>query len=97
MSEEDLQYWQDVLEGAREADPASGMDIEDLALALIEEVRSARRECSRLLKVSLAEIADKHEARRLAYRLWEGDVSRSSEMCGPEIDEMYILYPWLKE
>jgi hypothetical protein len=43
MDESDLHYWQEVLEETREPDFRSDdMDIEDLALSLIEEVRDAR-------------------------------------------------------
>lgn len=43
MTEEDLKYWREVLEGEREADPANGVDAEDLALMLIDAVVEARQ------------------------------------------------------
>lgn len=47
MTNEDLDYWQGVLEGTRELDPAGGCDIEELAELLIEDLRAARKTLDR--------------------------------------------------
>ena len=44
FTDEDLDYWEGVLNGDIDPDNRSGMDIEELALMLIEEVRRLKLE-----------------------------------------------------
>jgi hypothetical protein len=45
--DEDVDYWIEVLEGGREPDPSCGMDMEELCLMLLQEVKALKMEITK--------------------------------------------------